>query len=201
MCLVFFYFCFICSISFTILWIAERNYSWFLFQCLSLEQKNISRVLAGKFNSHSVLILKTALRKSSLTDLSTFIQDQRITSICLNLNASPNILQHCCSTSHFPGSSHYMQHLTPEGFEAQEKEPEGHWQNKNLLPQLSSVKGQSPLLETLRILVCYLSNGFLQSCLGRAREVKISCSTYIYSTTVVGLWVQLETLNASTTQV
>lgn len=80
--------------------------------------------------------------------------------------------------------------------EAQEKEPEGHWYNKNLLTQL-----WSPLLETLRLLVCYLSNAFLQPCLGRAGEVKVSCSTYIYTTPVVGLWVQLEALNASTTQV
>jgi len=78
--------------------------------------KIISRVLAGKLNSHSMLILKTAPHKSSLTDFSTFIQDQRKTSMCLNLKSFPKYLttQLFAGPIHFPESSDYMQHLTPK---------------------------------------------------------------------------------------
>lgn len=66
--------------------------------------KIISRVSVGKLNSHSVLKLKTAPHQSSLTDLSTFLQNQ---SMCLNLKSFPKYLRH--SYSLFLPISHVAQ--------------------------------------------------------------------------------------------
>lgn len=185
-------FLFICSISFIILWAVEINYSWFLFRCLSAEQKIISRVLVGKLNSHSLLIFKTAPHKSSLTDLSTFTPDQSITSMCLNLKSFPrySVTQLLTGASHFPGS------VWLPWLEAQEKEPEGHRQNMNLLPQLEL---GNLCCWKLRISVHHPYNRFLQPCLGRRSEGLLLHLHLVPGT--VGLWVQLDPLDASTTQV
>lgn len=186
-------FLFICSISFIILWAVEINYSWFLFQCLSVEQKIISMVLVGKLNSHSLLIFKTVPHKSSLTDLSTFTPDQRITSMCLNLKSFQRyfITQLLTGASHFPGS------IWLPWLEAQEKEPEGHWQNMNLLPQLELGNPCWWKLSEYQFTIHIIGS----SSLVWAWQEKWRSPAPPTPTAWYGLWVQLDPLDASSTQV
>lgn len=167
--------------------------------------KIISRVLPGKLNSHSVLILKTAPHKSSLTDLSTFIQDRRTTSMCLNLKSFPKYLRTRLFTrpSHFPGSSGYRQHLTPKAWRSQ-MDTDRVWicsHKCNLSILVLRSRGASPTAGNSQNISLQSVKWVPPALFGQDRGSEGPLLHLHLVPRTAGLWVQLDPLNASTTQV
>lgn len=139
-----------------------------------------------------MLNLKTAPHQSSLTDLSTFLQNQ---SVCLNLKSFPKCLGH--SYSLFLPISHVAQGTCSIWFprlQAEENESKGHWKNMNLSHNcnLRECNPHCWKFSEYQFAVCTVDSSSLVWA-GQEKIKLKSCAKYTGA--------QLGSLNAPTTQV